>query len=142
MIVVDVNLLLYAVVTGFPHHERARAWWEAELNGNREIGLCNPSIFGFLRAATNPRVLERALHINAALTLVQEWLKRPNAVYVTPGPRHLALAFELLEELGTGGYLTTDVQLAALAIENDGEVHSTDADFGRLPGVRWVNPLQ
>lgn len=142
MIVVDVNLLLYAVVTGFPQHQRARSWWEGALSGSTEIGLCNPSIFGFLRIVTNPRVLEQPLHIGDALSFVQDWLKRPNARYVVPGPRHLALAFGLLEELGTGGNLTTDVQLAALAIENDGVVHSNDADFGRFSSVRWVNPLR
>jgi uncharacterized protein len=96
MIVVDVNLLLYAVVTGFPQHERARSWWESTLNGDTEIGLCNPSIFGFLRIVTNPRVLERPLHVREALTFVQEWLKTPNARYLVPGPRHLALTFALL----------------------------------------------
>ena len=37
--------------------------------------------------------------------------------------------------------LTTDAQLAALAIEHQGELHSNDADFGRFPRLRWVNPL-
>jgi predicted nucleic acid-binding protein len=32
-------------------------------------------------------------------------------------------------------------QLAALAIEHQGELHSNDADFGRFPQLRWVNPL-
>ncbi len=82
------------------------------------------------------------MHIREALTFVQEWLERPNARYLVPGPRHLALAFALLEDLGTGANLTTDVQLAALAIENDGEVPSSDADFGRFVNVRWVNPLR
>lgn len=35
----------------------------------------------------------------------------------TPGPRHLEIAFELLGEAGAGGNLTTDAQIAALAIE-------------------------
>jgi uncharacterized protein len=43
--------------------------------------------------------------------------------------------------LGTGGSLTTDVQLAAHAIENQAELHSNDRDFGRFAGLRWVNPL-
>jgi uncharacterized protein len=142
MIVVDVNLLLYAVVTGFPQHERARSWWESVLNDRDEVGLSSPSLFGFLRIVTNPRILEQPLHIGEALTFVQQWLARPNVGYLVPGPRHLAIAFALLEDLGTGGNLTTDVQLAALALENDGEVHSSDADFGRFAGLRWVNPLR
>jgi predicted nucleic acid-binding protein len=47
----------------------------------------------------------------------------------------------VLEAVGTAGNLTTDAHLAALAIEHQAELHSTDADFARFPGVRWVNPL-
>ncbi len=43
--------------------------------------------------------------------------------------------------IGTAGNLTTDVQLAALAIEYDADMVSNDNDFGRFPGLRWVNPL-
>lgn len=58
-----------------------------------------------------------------------------------PGPRHLELSFSLLRDLGTAGNLTTDIQLAALAIEHQAELHSADADFARMKGLRWVNPL-
>jgi len=47
----------------------------------------------------------------------------------------------LLREAGVAANLTTDAQIAALAIEHQAEVHSNDADFGRFPGLRWVNPL-
>jgi hypothetical protein len=35
----------------------------------------------------------------------------------------------------------TDAQLAALTIEYGGVLHTTDRDFARFPGLRWVNPL-
>ena len=41
--------------------------------------------------------------------------------------------------LGTAGNLTTDAHLAALAIEHQAELHSTDADFARFAGLRWRN---
>jgi len=43
--------------------------------------------------------------------------------------------------LVTAGNLTTDAHLAALAIEYQAELASTDADFARFPGLRWFNPL-
>ena len=49
--------------------------------------------------------------------------------------------FNLLESLGTAANLTTDAHLAALSIEHQAELHSTDADFQRFLGLRWVNPL-
>jgi uncharacterized protein len=58
------------------------------------------------------------------------------------GRAHLQTAFGLLRRTGTAANLTTDVQIAAHAIEINGEVHSNDVDFGRFQGVRWVNPLR
>ena len=142
MIVPDVNLLLYASVTGFAEHAHARRWWEAALNGSREVGLSAPALFGFLRIATNPRVFESPMPIGTALEHAEAWLGRSHVRFLLPGPRHLELAFGLLRGLGTGGNLTTDVQLAALALEYQAELHSTDTDFARFPGLRWVDPLR
>jgi predicted nucleic acid-binding protein len=40
------------------------------------------------------------------------------------------------------GEMTTDLHLAALAIECQAELHSNDSDFSRFPGLRWNNPLR
>lgn len=142
MIVPDVNLLLYAHLTAFEQHAKARRWWEDLLNGEREIGLGAPTVFGFIRVATNRAVFGRPLTVGDAVALVDEWIALPQVLFALPGPRHLDIAFGLLRELGTAGNLSTDVQLAALAIEHQGEVHSNDIDFGRFKGLRWVNPLR
>ncbi|MFY9343104.1 MAG: type II toxin-antitoxin system VapC family toxin [Planctomycetota bacterium] len=142
MIYPDVNLLLYAQFVGFPEHVRARRWWEGLLNGDKEVAIAAPALFGFLRLATSARVFDQPLHVEDALDRVGQWLDQPHVHLATPGPRHLEIAFRLLRELGAAGNLTTDAQLAALAIENQGEVHSNDADFGRFGQLRWVNPLR
>jgi toxin-antitoxin system PIN domain toxin len=142
MIVPDVNLLLYAHIEAFGEHRKARAWWEALLNGRIEVGVAGPVLFGFVRIATNRRLLDPPMSVEAALACVQGWLARPNVRFLPPGPRHLEIAFQLLEELGAAANLTTDVQVAALAIEYQAEVHSNDVDFGRFPQLRWVNPLR
>lgn len=142
MIVVDVNLLLYAVVTGFAQHERARTWWEMTINAAGEVGLAAPAIFGFLRLVTNRQVLESPLPVDQAIGHVRDWLARPNVRLLTPGPAHIELTLRMLADLGTAGNLTTDVQLAAFAIEHRGEVYSNDNDFGRFADLVWVNPLR
>ena len=141
MIVPDVNLLLYAVVSAFPQHKAAHEWWEETVNSPGEIGLASPAIFGFIRIATNPRVLSPPLTVDAAMGYVSAWLGQPNVSHLVPGPRHVEIAFSLLHGVGTGGNLTTDVQLAALALEHDGDMYSNDTDFARFPGLRWCNPL-
>jgi uncharacterized protein len=141
VIVPDVNLLLYAVVSDFPQHKAAHTWWEDTINSVAEIGLTSPAMFGFIRIATNPRVLSPPLAVDAATGYVSAWLCQSNVSHLTPGPRHVEIAFSLLHSVGTGGNLTTDVQLAALAFEYDADMYSNDADFARFPGLRWHNPL-
>jgi uncharacterized protein len=142
VIIPDVNLLLYAYLTAFAEHVKARRWWEDLMNGDKEVGLGGPALFGFIRLATSPHVFDRPLSVVEALARVEEWLSRPHVRFALPGPRHLEIAFGLLRELGAARNLSTDAQLAALAIEHQGELHSNDTDFGRFPRLRWVNPLQ
>jgi len=141
MIVPDVNLLLYAEIDAFPLHRAARHWWEQSLNGERVVGIAPVALFGFLRIATNRRVFSKPLSIDDAIDRVRRWLEQPNVTSLVPGSEHLSIAFRLLRQLGTGGNLTTDVQIAAHAIEHAGEVYSNDVDFGRFESLRWVNPL-
>lgn len=141
MIVPDVNLLLYAEIDAFAEHAAARRWWEKAVNGEQTVGVASPALFGFVRLATNRRVFTRPLGTADAVARVRGWLARPNVTFLMPGPRHVEIALALLGKVGTAGNLTTDAQLAAHAIENQGELHSNDADFGRFAGLRWVNPL-
>lgn len=142
MIIPDINVLVYAYVATLAEHAKARAWWEKLLNGRIEIGVASSVLFGFVRVATNRRLFDPPMSVDAALSCVEAWLARPQVRLLPPGPRHLEIAFGLLKKLGTAGNLTSDVQLAALAIEYQAEVHSNDADFGRFPQLRWVNPLR
>ncbi len=141
MIVPDVNLVLYAHLDAFPEHARARKWWEGLLNGRTDVGIGAPVLFGFLRLATDRRVLVEPMSVEDALAAVETWLALHHVRVLHPGPRHLEIAFALLRRLGTAANLTTDTQLAALAIEHQAELHSNDTDFGRFPQLRWVNPL-
>lgn len=141
MIIPDVNLLLYAELAAFHEHRAARAWWETVLSEPEEVGLTSPALFGFLRIVTNPRVFTPPLPVRDALARASAWLARPNVRMLVPGPRHLEIAFDLLSGLGTAGNLTTDVQLAAFAIESSATLYSNDLDFGRFAGLTWQNPL-
>ena len=88
-----------------------------------------------------PEVLYNPLAMGGACTRIRSWLVRPQTILVHPGPRHADILFNLLKVVGGGGNLTTDAHLAALAIEHQAELHSTDADMARFPGLRWMNPL-
>ena len=79
--------------------------------------------------------------VSAAVAHVEEWLAQPQVMIVHPGEQHASVVFSLLRHLGSAGNLTTDAHIAALAIEPQAEVHSTDSDFARFPGLRYRNPL-
>ena len=105
------------------------------------MGLPFVTLFAFLRISTSRRIFEQPMTVDESVARVQSWLERNEVSLLVPGPRHLEIAFRLLRTLGTGGNLTTDVQLAAHAIENQAQLCSNDLDFGRFAGLRWVNPL-
>jgi hypothetical protein len=69
--------------------------------------------------------------------VVDDWLAHPRARVVAPGPLHAGIFGRLLLSAGTGGNLTTDAHIAALAIEHQAEVLTFDRDFARFTGVRY-----
>lgn len=132
---------MYAVDSGSPFHSRARGWWDGVLSSESDVGLCYPSILGFLRMTTNRRVFASPLAVADALDRVQSWLDQPNAILLTPSAQHWPILADLLRTANVGANLTTDAHIAAYAIEHAGTVYSNDGDFGRFDGLRWKNPL-
>lgn len=140
MNVVDANVLLYAVNAAADRHEQARSWLDGELTGGSTVGFTWGAVLAFLRLSTKAGLFPRPLPVVAALDRVTDWLAQPTSVLLEPTAQHLPVLRSLLVTAGTGGNLTSDADLAALAIEHRGTVVTYDADFGRFPGVRWRAP--
>ncbi|HZT14892.1 MAG TPA: TA system VapC family ribonuclease toxin [Gaiellaceae bacterium] len=138
---VDANVLLYAVNSRATRHEAAVAWLTEQLNGARRVGLPWQSLAAFLRIATHPRAFERPLEPAQAWALVNEWLAAPAAWIPEPGPEYARLLGELVLRHEVRGNLVRDAQLAALALEHGLTVYSTDTDFTRFDEVAWRDPL-
>ena len=141
MILVDVNLLIYAVDRDSPHHRHARQWLEELLSGSTTVGLAWIVILAFIRITTRRGVLHAPLATERALAYVREWLDQPNVTAVGAGEHHWEVFSNLLRATGAAGNLVSDAHLAAIAIEHGAAIYSTDHDFARFPGVRHVNPL-
>ena len=141
MLIPDVNILVYAHNSRARQYETARQWWERALTEIRPVGMAWVTILGFIRISTHRGILANPMPVEDALGRVRTWLRHPRVELLTPGDRHAEILFGFLEHLGTAGDLTTDAHLAALAIEYQAELVSTDADFSRFPGLRWFNPL-
>jgi toxin-antitoxin system PIN domain toxin len=141
VIVLDANLLLYAYNSSAPNHAQARQCIETVFSGTEAVGLPWQTISAFLRIITNRQLPGSRLSIEEATALVEEWAALPQAHLLSPGHRHWAFFRRTLVEGQASGPLTTDAQLAALTIENGGVLYTTDRDFARFPGLKWVNPL-
>lgn len=142
MTLLDANVLIYAVNADSPHHRRSKAWLVQALSGTETVAFSWVALLAFLRLSTNPLVFPRPLKPDQALDIIESWLVQPTAVVLGPTERHLAVMRNLIDSVGTMGNLTTDTHLAALAIEHGARLCSTDRDFARFPGLRWLNPLQ
>jgi uncharacterized protein len=137
----DTNLLLYAADEDAELHDAALQWMEEALSGTETVAFAWVAVLGFVRIGTNPALYDIPMRVERALEVVDGWLAQPCVTIVHPTDRHAAVLRDLLTRVGTAGNLTTDAHLAALALEHGATLYSSDNDFSRFPGLRWVNPL-
>jgi uncharacterized protein len=86
--------------------------------------------------------MEKPLPVDRIIAIVRNWIAAPSAELIWPGSNHAGILFDLLLAAGTAGNLTTDAHIAALAIEYEAEVATTDLDVGRFAGLRWFIPAE
>jgi uncharacterized protein len=141
VILVDVNLLIYARSSTFSQHRAARDWLDRQLSGFTDVGLPWATLLAFLRLLTSPRIFQHPEPMADVWGQVSEWLACERAWIPQPTDRHAVIMAELLALPGVHGKLVPDAHLAALAIEHGLTLCSTDGDFARFPGLNWVNPI-
>jgi toxin-antitoxin system PIN domain toxin len=140
-VLVDANLLVYALNEEAPEHEPARQWLEGALNGDRRVGLPWESLTSVVRLLTNPRIVASPQRPDLVWSIVRSWLDVP--VVWIPGPteRHADVFGALLANYRPTGKLVPDAHLAAIAVQHGLDVYSADTDFARFREIRWINPL-
>jgi toxin-antitoxin system PIN domain toxin len=141
MIVIDVNLLLYAHRRSSPFFPKARSWFEKTLSSSEDVGIPLQSAMAFLRITTNKSIPLGRLDMPEALQIVEGWLEQEYVRLLYAGEDHWPLFRRMLLGGHAVGPIGTDAHLAALTLECGGTLYTTDGDFARFPGLRWHNPL-
>jgi uncharacterized protein len=142
MTLVDANLLLYAYDPRASQHAACAAWLETVMSGGDSVRLAWTTVWTFLRIATNPRVFTKPLSAREAEAIVSSWFEQPSVGILEPGERHWEILGTLLHSGQSTGALVMDAALAAIAIEHGATLCTTDRDFARFRGLRWMNPLE
>ena len=142
MVLIDVNVLVYAHRVDAPNHRRYLQWLQSTVNGNSAFGISELVLSGFLRIVTHPRVFVKPTPIDSALSFAREIRDRSNCVLIRPGERHWEIFEKLCRESKAKGNLIADAFLAALAIESGSLWITTDRDYARFQGLGWRHPFE
>lgn len=142
VVLIDVNVLVYAHRAELPEHKAFRQWMESCIASDQPFGVSDLVLSGFLRIVTHPGIVRPPTPLGEAIYVVTKLRARPNYVRVAPGPRHWEIFVRLCQEAGAKGNLIPDAYHAALAIESGSEWITTDRDFSRFPALRWRHPLR
>ncbi|MBY0248641.1 MAG: PIN domain-containing protein [Nitrospiraceae bacterium] len=88
MVLLDVNVLVYAHREDSPHHRQYLTWLERLINSDHAYGLTDLVLSGFLRVVTHPHVFSPPSSMAKAMAFAKELRDQPNCTLVNPGPRH------------------------------------------------------
>jgi toxin-antitoxin system PIN domain toxin len=141
MILIDVNVLVYAKRQDSPNHEQYRIWLEETVRSDLIFGVSDSVLSGVVRILTHPRIFREPTQLDEALQFANQFHDHPGCVRVSPGERHWGIFTRLCRAAGAKGNLVSDAYHAALAIESGAEWITADRDFARFPGLRWRHPL-
>lgn len=141
MIFPDVNLLLYAYDSDSEFHLSASKWLEKSLD-TEQVYFSWHTITGFLRIITSRRGSLAPLNLVQAIEIVSEWLDLENTHLVVFEKRNWPLFSKMLIEGQASGNLVMDAHVAVMAASCGAILASTDRDFTRFPGIKYMNPIQ
>jgi toxin-antitoxin system PIN domain toxin len=141
MVLLDVNVLVYAFREAAPEHKSYIRWLEECVGSDQAFGMADLALSGFLRIATHPRIFSPPSPLEPAIRFAEAIKSRPNCVTVAPGSRHWDIFTRLCHSVNAKGNLVSDAYFAALAIESGSEWITTDRDYSRFPGLLWRHPL-
>ena len=144
MVVVDINVLVYAADEDSPLHTACRDWLERQRAAADAWYASWPIFYEFLRVTTHPRVMRRPWNLSEAWQFVTALIASPGLDILVPTPRHAEVAGQVVAELPhLAGNLLHDAHTAILMREHGiRRICTRDSDFHRFTFLEVVDPLQ
>lgn len=142
MVLIDVNVLVYAHREDVRDHPAYREWVESIINGHVKYGLSELVLSGFIRVVTHPRIFETPSSLAQALAFANQIKSSGQAICIAPGPRHWAFFLQCVEDTNATGNAVADAYHAALAMEWGCQWVTTDKGFRRFKGLSVKHPLK
>jgi uncharacterized protein len=136
VILLDVNVLVYAHRADMPEHPASAKLLDDLVNGDRSFGVPEMAFSSLVRIVTQ-NSFKPPTTTDAALKFCGALMSSPNCLALRPSERHWAIFEDLCRSAPAKGKLVADAYLAAFAIDRDDEWVTTDRDFAKFPGLRW-----
>jgi toxin-antitoxin system PIN domain toxin len=108
VILMDVNVLVYAHREDTAGHPAYRGWVEEMINGKGAYGVSEMVLSGFVRVVTHPKVFEQPTPLKVALEVTNQFRNQPQAIPVRPGPRNWSIFEKLLRLAEAKGTLVPE----------------------------------
>ncbi len=141
MILIDVNILVNARRKDASRHAEYREWLADALGSAEPVAVASQSLAAVVRILSHRGIWKDPLTLRECLDYADLLRTTPQTLIVEPGERHWEVFARLCRDAAVHGNLVMDAWLAALAIEHDCTLVTSDKDFARFGGLKWRHPL-
>lgn len=144
MLVVDTNILIYAVDRDSEFHEKCRNQLDRWRREAIPVFLTWNICYEFLRVSTHPRVFRSPWDSRTAWHFLETLCSAPAFEFLLATVRHRAVLSQTLEELpDLRGNIMHDLHTAVLMREHGvSRICTRDTGFHRFPFLTVMDPLR
>lgn len=142
MIVLDTNILVYALREECPQHKIAKRILKEHAEASEPWTIPWPCVYEFLRVVTHPQIFSPPTPYQIALENLGHLLGSPSFVALQETQNHFQVLSEIFKTVSITGNLIFDVHIVVLMKENGmRDIVTNDSDFRRFKEIRVRNPF-
>lgn len=143
-VLIDTNILLYAVNKDAHQHGSAAKYLERFLHSGERWCLAWVNVYEFLSVVTHHGCLPKPLNAQEAWDTARVFLECPSLELLVETPRHQDVLRKILDHVtGARGAFYYDCHIAALMQEHDVSIIATaDSDFRKFGFLKVVDPTR